>query len=373
MTDVIGTPVVPPPGPTTDTSAGFSSVIPSGIFNATVECSALKLPRYAQIIRYDENAFFGINADTNRARAVRKIFTKIDRDMIARELCAAQADIEAVLMYPLGEKWFENEQHNRNNRNTFFTKWSQVQALGARTVSNIAVNVALNHAADPAVIPATATSISNIDEIHFYQAGTDVEVFPSVIDLTLGILNASFPRARLVKESAQENPETGWPYADTGVNGPFMQELDIRRVYTDTSDVGVFVWPLGKENCPECGEDTEPACGYIQSSIAGTVTLLPDLTGNCYYCGATKMRLNYCAGLPLAPTAEDAIIHLAHARMAVMPCSDSDPLMMLWKQDRFVPQQISQERADSMFGVAEGAWRAWVYAHKNQHFRSTFI
>lgn len=373
MTDVIGTPVVPPTTTPSVESAGFSSVIPSGIFNATVECSALKLARYAQIIRYDENAFFGINAPTNRERAVRKIFTKIDRDMIARELCAAQDDIEAVLLYPLGEKWFENEQHNRNSRNTFFTKWSQVRALGTRAVSNIAVNVALNHAADPAVIPATATLITNVDEIHFYQAGTDVEVFPSALTLISGTLNASFPRARLVKESAQENPEAGWTYSDTGVDGPFMQELDIRRVYTDTSDVGVFVWPLGKENCPECSEDTEPACGYIQSSIAGTVTLLPDRSGNCYYCGATKLRLNYCAGLPLPSNAEDAIIHLAHARMAVMPCSDSDPLMMLWKQDRFVPQDISQERANSLFGVAEGSWRAWVYAHKNLHFRTTFI
>lgn len=355
------------------TNAIFSSVIPSAIFNATVENSALKLPRYAQIIRYDENAFFGINASTNRERAVRKIFTKIDRDMIARELYAAQSDIEGVLLYPLGQQWFENEQHGRNRRNTFFTKWSQVLALGSRAVSTIASGVALNHAADPATIPATATTVIEADELHFYQAGTDVEVFPSVLTLEAGVLNASFPRARLVKESAQENPETGWPYADTGVSGPFMQELDIRRVYTDTSDVGVFVWPLGKQSCPECSEDTEPACGYIQSSIAGTVTLLPDNSSNCYYCGATKLRLNYCAGLPLSPTSEDAIIHLAHARMAVMPCSDSDPLMMLWRQDRFVPQQISQERADSRFGVAEGAWRAWVYAHRNKHFRSTFI
>lgn len=348
-------------------------IIPSAVYNATLDTSALKLPRYAQIIRYDENAFFGINAPTNRERAVRKIFTKIDRDMIARELGAAQDDIEKVLLFPLGQKWFEEEQHSRNRRNLFFTKWAQVQALGSRAVTTIAAGVALDHAADPAVIPATATTVTDPDEIHFYEAGTDVEVFPSVLTVVSGTLNASFPRARLVKQAAQENPEVGWPYSDTGINGPFMQELDIRRVYTDTNDVGVFVWPLGKQNCPECGEDTEPACGYIQSSIAGTVTLLPDTSGNCYYCGATQLRVNYCAGLPLSPTAEDAIIHLAHARMAVMPCADSDPLMMLWKQDRFVPEQISQERANSLFGVTEGAWRAWVYAYHNRHFRTTYI
>ena len=349
------------------------SVIPSLQFNATIEASALKLPRYAQIIRYDENAFFGINAATNRERAVRKIFTKIDRDMIARELTAAQDDIESVLLYPLGEKWFENEQHNRNRRNMFFTKWAQVLALGTRAVSEIAAGVALNHATDPAVIPPTVTAVTDVNEIHFYQAGTDVEVFPSVLTLAGGMIDASFPRARLVKDSKQENPAQGWPYDDTGPTGPFMQDLDIRRVYTDTTDVGVFVWPLGKDGCPECSEDTEPACGYIRSTLSGTVTLLPDNSGGCYYCGATQFRLNYCAGLVLSPIAEDAIIHLAHARLSVMPCSDSDPLMMLWKQDRFVPSDISQDRADARFGVAEGAWRAWVYATKNKHFRVTLI
>ena len=348
-------------------------IIPSAVYNATREASTLKLAHYAQIIRYDENAFFGINSPTNRERAVRKIFTKIDRDMIARELGAAQDDIESVLLYPLGEKWFENEQHNRNMRNRFFTLWSQVRTLGTRTVSTIAAGVALNHSADPATIPPTVTTVTDVDEIHFYQAGTDVEVFPSVLALSGGNVNASFPRARLVKESAQENPSTGWEYADTGVNGPFMQTIDIRRVYTDTTNVGVFVWPLGKQNCPECKEDTEPACGYVRSTIAGTVTLLPENTTHCLYHGATQLRLNYSAGLPLSPVAEDAIIHLAHARMAVMPCSDSDPLMMLWKQDRFVPEQISEDRANARFGVTEGAWRAWVYAVKNKHFRSTLL
>jgi hypothetical protein len=342
-------------------------VIPSAQYNATPEPSALKLARYAQLIRYDENAFFGINAPTNRERAVRKIFTKIDRDMIARELGAAQTDIESVLCFPLGQKWFVLEQHDRNRKNLLFTSWAHVQVLGARAVADIDTGVALDHSADPATIPSTVTTVTDVSEIHFYEAGTDVEVFPSVLELSGGEINASFPRARLVKESKQENPATGWSYDDTGPGGPFMQELDIRRVYTDSSAVGVFVWPLGKDHCPECSEDTEPACGYIQSTTSGVVTLLPDQSGNCYYCGATKLRLT------LDSLAEDSIIHLAHARMAVMPCTDSDPLMMLWKQDRFVPSDISEQRANARFGVTEGAWRAWVYATKNKHFRMTLI
>src|SRR5689334_19650449 len=98
------------------------SVIPSAIYNATLEASSLKLARYAQLIRYDENAFFGINAPTNRERAERNIFTQLDRDWIAPKLGTAQDDIDSVLLYPLGEKWFKNQQHNRNRRNQFFTR-----------------------------------------------------------------------------------------------------------------------------------------------------------------------------------------------------------------------------------------------------------
>jgi hypothetical protein len=328
------------------------TVIPS-VFNATADASALTLARYAQIIRYDENAFFGINASDNRERACRKIWTKLERDMVARYLGQAQQMIEQELLYPIGQKWFDDEQH--------------------KNVSVIASGVTLDHTNDPATIPATATTLTDADEIHFYIAGTDDEVYPDSLTLSGGFINATFPRARLVKAASQDNPDTGLAYADTGPTGPYAQELDIKRIYTDSSDVGEFVWPLGRANCPECDEETEPACGYIRSSLSGVVTLLPDTTGNCVYCGASVVRLNYSAGKPIDPVAEDAILHLAHALMPTMPCEGCDPLMMLWKGDRSIPESITRERANNMFGVQEGAWRAWIYAHKNRHFRTTFI
>lgn len=291
--------------------------------------------------------------------------------MIARYLGEAQDMIEQVLMYPIGEKWFVDEQHKHSRR--FFTQWSKVRALGVRAVSNIALSVALNHTSDPATIPATATSVTDMDEIHFYQAGTDVEIYPSEIEISGGSLTASFPRARLVKEDSQENPETGWPYADTGPSGPFIQEIDIKRVYTDSSDVGEFVWPLGFSNCPECGEDTKPACGYIRSSNSGVITLLPDTSESCMYYGASEIRINYSAGKTIDSVAEDAILHLAHALMPIEPCPGCDPIRTLWTQDRSVPEELTVDRADSLFGVQEGAWRAWIYATKNKHFRTTWL
>lgn len=343
----------------------------SSAFNASFDSSALTLVRYAQMIRYSENAFFGINESNNRDRACRKIWTKLERDMVARYLGQAQQMIEQVLLYPIGQKWYVDEQHKNVPR--FFTKWSRIQSLGTRAVSNIALSVALNHTADPASIPATATTVTNADEVHFYQAGTDVEVYPDTMTIAGGVLNATFPRARLVKESEQDNPDTGLTYADVSGSGPFTQSIDIKRVYTDTADVGEFVWPLGKDCLPECGEEVEPACGYIRSSESGVVTLLPDTTDNCTYCGASEVRINYCAGKPLDTVAEDAIMHLAHSLMPTMPCDGCDPVMFLWKGDRSIPDSITEDRANSLFGVYEGAWRAWIYAHKNRHFRTSFI
>lgn len=340
-----------------------SSVIPS-VFDAVLDRSSLHLARYAQIIRYDENAFFGINADENQDRACRKIWQRLDREMVARNLYEAQMKIEAYLRYPLGQKWIENEQHN--HRRQFHTKRARVQVLGKRAVSNISLNVALSHAADPATFTAQATSVTVESEIRFYEVNTDNELYPDSLTLAGGNVTATFPRARLVKSTMQSNPINGWPYGETGPDGPFIQAIDIKRVYTNTDDAGVFVWPLGKKNCAECTEDTEPACGYIQSSYGGIVTLLPTSSMTCIWRGASKVRINYEAGEPLDVEGEDAIIHLAHAMMAVLPCEGCDPLMMLWNQDRFVPQNITTERANSKFGVSEGAWRAFTYARDNR-------
>ena len=347
------------------------TVISSEPFTATRDISALTLPRYAQIIRYDENAFFGINAPNNRERNCRKIWTKLERDMMARYLGEAQAMIEQVLMYPLGQKYYVDEQHHNTRR--FFTRWAHVQALGTRAESTIALNVALNHAADPATIAPTATSVTNADEIHFFQSGKDIEVYPSVLTLSGGNVSASFPRARLVLEEFQDNPDTGLSYTDTGGSGPYMQTIDIKRIYTDDTNVGEFVFPLGKNCLPDCVEDTEPACGYIRSTESGVVTLLPDPAGVCIWIGAKELRLNYAAGKPLDATAEDAIVHLAHALMPVAPCTGCDPLMMLWQDDRTIPSDITEARSNCMFGVQNGAWRAWSYCHNNKHVRLSLI
>lgn len=345
------------------------TVIPS-VFGAVLDDSALHLPTYAQIIRYDENAFFGINAPTNRERACNQVWSRIDREMIARNLREAQTMIENEINYPFGTKYIEGEQIDLRPR--MRTKWARIQSLGKRAVTDISLNIALDNSTDPATFAAVATSVTNAGEIHYYEHDTDNELFPDTETLASGLLTATFPRARLVRGDKQSNPEDGWiydQYADWA-----LTHIDIKRVYTDTSDVGVFVWPLGKQPCPTCTEDTEPACGYIQSSRGGVITMLPEASSsrcNCH--GASVIRVNYAAGEPLDTYAQDAIVHLAHANMSVMPCAGCNAINLLWSNDRFVPQEITQDRASATFGVSEGAWRAYVYAEKHRHVRLSSI
>lgn len=347
------------------------TVIPS-VFGAVLDQSALHLARYAQLIRYDENAFFGINAPTNRDRACKQIWSRLDREMIALNLRGAQTMIENETIIPFGTRYIEGEQIDLRRR--MRTRWARIQALGIKATSTISLNVALNHTTDPATFLAVATTVTIEDEIHFFEHGTDLELYPDTLTLQAGTVTATFPRARLVKSDSQSNPEDGWPYSDTGPSGPFIQNIDIKRIYTDTSDVGVFVWPLGKTGCPTCSEDTEPACGYIQSSRGGVITMLPSATAsNCICHGASKIRVNYVAGIPLDDYGADAIIHLAHSLMSVMPCAGCDAISLLWSNDRFVPQEITQDRAAATFGVSEGAWRAYVYAEKHRHVRLSSI
>jgi hypothetical protein len=342
------------------------TVIPS-VFDAILDQSDLHLPRYAQMIRYDENAFFGINAPTNRDRACRQVWSRLDREMVARNLREAQTMIEDQIYFPFGRKYITLEQIDIRPR--MRTKWARVQSLGVKAITNISLDVALNHTTDPATFIAVATTIAE-DEIHFFEHDTDLELYPDSITHTGTTVTATFPRARLVKSDMQTNPEDGWPYNDTGVDGPFIQSIDIKRIYTDTTDAGVFVWPLGKKPCPECTEETEPACGYIQSAYNGVISMLPIASSpRCICRGAEKIRVNYLAGQAMDTYAEDSIMHLAHSLMSVAPCAGCDPLRMLWASDQFVPQNMTQERADNMFGVSEGAWRAYAYVKTHRYVR----
>ena len=67
------------------------------------EDSAVRLARYARLIGYPECAFWGVNrTEDPQVNACREIWTKDQRDTIAKYLAEAQYEIEQEIGYFIG-------------------------------------------------------------------------------------------------------------------------------------------------------------------------------------------------------------------------------------------------------------------------------
>lgn len=334
---------------------------------AVPETSAVLLASYAQLIGVQECAFWGVNNGTAPAHACRQIWSLHDRNLVASYLAEAQAAMERVLNYPLGRRWFANEQHPYSV--PVQARWGHVIAAGVRATDDIALDEAVDHTTDPAVIGPVPTTVTDEDEIHVYHHGTDAEIVPSAIMLAGGNVTIEIPRCRLVLPAYADNPATGWSYTDITVTGVFAQTVDIKRVYNDPSTQGVLVYPHGKTlSCTiSCGELTQTACLYPRSLILGEFDALPATysaggwTPACGYAWPDLVRLNYCAGVTLDDQLRDTVVRLAHSLMPETPCGCPEG-KRLWERDRNVPQILTAERLNCPFGVTDGAWLAWQVA-----------
>lgn len=172
-----GTPIVVPPSGGAG-SGGISTVV-GGYADLIVECSAVKLARYAQIIGYNENPFWGINYNVGD-QACRKIWTLFDRRMVAKYLCEAQIELEALLQYRLGYQWTEEEK--KDLKCPMFTKYGNLIAFGVPGYSDIQLNAVVAHINDPAIIGPLPTTVTDTSEIVVYHPGTSVEIVPKQVD-----------------------------------------------------------------------------------------------------------------------------------------------------------------------------------------------
>lgn len=345
--------------------------------------SAVKLAHYAQLVQYAEDQFFGVNNPATQEEACKPIWTHEMRAMTAKYLAEAQEEIEQVTGFPLFPRWIVDEQQDYSF--PVHTRWGKVIEGGFRNTATIALATAVSHATDPAVVGPIATTVTDEDEIHVFHPGTEIEIYPSAITLAGGNVTLYIPRARLVAEDSQDNPEDGWTYSDVPPSGttPFESTVDLVRVYNDPSIQGGLIWPhLSTSTCDcgcstccgTCGEYSVNGCLYVRSGEVGTVDVLDAAysaetglwTATCptCYCSAPElMRLNYRAGMtPLSKQAEDAVIRLAHAKMPQPPCG-CGTINEMWTRDRHVPDSMTMERDMCPFGQSDGAWTAWRFAN----------
>lgn len=331
---------------------------------------AITPPLYAQLVGYDECAYFGIrHPDPPAVHANKPLWMKSERDQVIYYLAEAQSEIENLMGYPLKARWFEDQR--RAYRRPLFARHRHIIEAGVRATTAISSGVTVDHSADPAVVGPVATTVTDEDEIAVYHPGTTIEIHPSLITIAGGNVTIEIPRCRTLTE-AGESVNTGVNYEDTTPTGYFEQTVDIGRVYNDPSTQGVLAYPYGRGCCASCSGETETACIVIRNHRQGELDIMRGSysagawarTSATCLCGCkpSYVEVNYKAGLDsLDRQAQNAIMRLAHAKMPHSPCN-CDPPNWLWERDRRIPSPITKERLNCPFGIEDGAWVAYQFA-----------
>lgn len=338
-------------------------------------CQVVSVARYVELLGLDECGFRGVYYDGQPA-SCRDIWIKYERDMVRRQLLEAQNEIETITRYPLTPCWIEDER--QPYKFPLLTSWSRVIQGGVPAMAYIDDDAVVDHSTDPAIVGPIATTITDASEVRVYFAASltneMVEIEPSRIVISGGLLTIYIPRCRLVHPDQWNNSRQGIDY---NVLANFCSVVDVIRVYNDPSTNATLVWPHVCQSssgnngctCPSCAEYTQSACILVQYGKIGQVGILPAsysggswarATSSC--CGTPAfVMLNYQAGLErITPQAEDAVIRLAHSKMPKEPCA-CEMIRYYWERDRHIPETFTRERINNPFGLADGAWIAWRF------------
>lgn len=325
---------------------------------------AVALPRYAQIVDYAEPAFFGVNHPDNKLYACREIWSHDQRIAIYRALQEAQSEVEKTIEYPLMPTWFGPERHPLIQPQLL--NYGMLIQMGQRAVANVALGIACNHPIDPVTLVINPVTFTDVDEVHIYHPGTDVEIYPSGMSIVAGTLNISIPRVRMVAIANESNPPEGLDYTDTSL---FEQTVDVKREYLSPTLPSVeFVSLECSVNCECPTESRIDGCAYVRDTEMSIVQVG---TSGCVCIPARTsfVDLYYQAGLlNLTPQAEDIIVRLAHSRMPNEPCG-CNVLKMRWEGDQKVPEVLTAERENCPYGLSQGAWSAFTFAQNIKQVR----
>lgn len=340
--------------------------------------SAVTLAEYAELIGYDECAFWGISyAGQQDVYACHNFWTEFQRQAVMRALCQAQAKLEDHIRYPLHDRtWitgdaldddrFVDVQPIVGRGNPVITRWARVVEAGVKATTMLQAGATVSHATDPATVVVAGT-IGSADEVEVYYPDSDRRITPSSITYASGVITIYIPRCRLLKPEmiAQITNDVGIPKSDVS---NFLSSVDVKRVYNDSTTQGVLV---GRTDCSlsgGCEQHTQSACIQVTNGRVGIVNVKPanyadGAWTSTYPCGCFHtIKLNYRAGVrTLHPMVKDVIVRLAHSLMPQEPCG-CEYTQALWKRDRYVPEIMTRERLNCPFGTSDGAYFAYNWA-----------
>lgn len=352
-------------------------VVPVSGTDAQFNC-AVPLARYANYIRVDECAFWGVRYDGQEQFECSTFWTEDQRLFVADALAQAQQMLEDEILYPLCPTWITGAIANdgrfvdqqKGVGNPIVTRWKMLLEAGIKAETTLADSEAVDYTDDDiSVVGPFAATIDSTDEVHVYYEDSEREITPSKITYSGGNLTIEIPRCRLLKPNL-----FGTITATEGVEKTdtdnFVSAVDVKRVYNDPSTNATLVH---SHDCNAlcsangCTQATDTACILIKDPMAGIVTVHPgtysdgwtySASGYCY----NHVRLNYLAGVRVPTrTIENVVVRLAHSLMAEEPCNCT-VTQRLWRRDRHTPEVLTAERLNNPFGLSDGAWFAYRWA-----------
>lgn len=363
--------------------SGSGTPISGGSVSGTIPDAwgncAVPLARYAQYIRVDECAFWGVRYDGQEQFECSTFWTEAQRFMVADALTQAQQMLEDIVLYPLCPTWITGAivddgrfvDQQKGVGNPIVTRWKMLLEAGVRAESTLANSASVSYAdADISVVGPFAATISGTDEVHVFYEDSDREITPSKITYSGGNLTIEIPRCRLV------NPDLfGTITASLGIEkidtDNFVSAVDVKRIYNDPSTNTTLVRAHACNAlclADGCTQATDTACMVIRDPLAGIVEVHPGTYANGawgYTCSSycyNHVRLNYLAGVRVPTrTIENVIVRLAHSLMAEEPCNCT-VTQRLWMRDRNTPEVLTAERLNNPFGLSDGAWFAYRWA-----------
>lgn len=366
-------------------SSGSGSGTPvstSGVAATTVVDAwpnkAVTLARYAQIIGYDEAAFWGVYYDGQEQFECYTMWTEWQRRSVADALAQAEQMIEDVLGYFLTPTWvtgsYVDDARTVDQQaavgNPLVTRWGMLIQAGVRAEATIQANAVVDYSdEDVAVIGPITTTVTDADEVKVFHAGSEREISPSRIRISGGQLTIFVPRARLVSPDLllTIRPQEGLVKTDTA---NFVTVVDVKRIYNDPSTNAQLV---KTHDCSTicslegCSTQTDAGCITIINPILGIVRAHPGTYSNGWSesiacCTYNHVRLNYQAGLrQLTTQVENMVVRLAHALMPEEPCG-CDVVKRLWMRDHKTPDIMTREMLNNPFGYQPGAIFAYQWA-----------
>lgn len=323
------------------------------------------LDRYQELMRLPIAGFNGLNRpDEEPVYQCSQIWKQGERDDLAMHLASAEEMRELELGYHLAPKWLEDEEH----------EYSQVVVLdrkhlievGSPATSDIELGAALTLGADetdpndPVVLTVT-TTVTDTDEICVFYPGEDVRIRPSSVAISGGVATINIPRSRLVDPDLMDNREDHLSYYE---NDNFITTVDVKRCYTDDSDVATIRW-LGTSACTEmCSLYTQTACavaaGHRVRRISKIIVTPASYSSGTWasvahtYCHTpVSLLVSYKSGRRNSIKTELLTARLAHTLMPNRP-SSCPTVHMYWEKDTKVQDVFTP------YGYSVGAFNAWV-------------